>query len=133
VVALHCNFKGRGDIQPHHRWATGFLVDECTVPDSGIELENRGTMGTGHGWAIGWGVLWNCSAKTLLVQQPPGAMNWAIGCRGEMVTLAMPGYPNIMPPTGEIDSPHKPVSPASLYLAQLSDRLGAQAVRNVEP
>jgi hypothetical protein len=32
---------------------------------------------------------------------------------------------------GEIDSPGKPVEPVSLYLAQLKDRLGEKALKNI--
>ena len=37
-----------------------------------IDLMNRGIMGSGHGWAMGWGVAWNCMAKSFVIQQPPG-------------------------------------------------------------
>lgn len=134
-VILNSVFRGNGSIQPHMRWATGLLVDNCQVPGGGIDLRNRGTMGSGHGWTMGWGVVWNCSAKTLLIQRPPGAVNWAIGCRGARQTEPMPDASNnSMGPTlpeGIIDSHGKPVAPASLYLAQLRERLGPQAVKNI--
>ncbi len=44
---------------------------------------NRGAMGSGHGWTMGWGVVWNSTAKSFVVQMPPGSANWAIGNRGE--------------------------------------------------
>jgi hypothetical protein len=52
-VVLNCTFHGNGHIQPHQRWATGLLIDSCKVPEGGIDLQNRGEMGSGHGWAIG--------------------------------------------------------------------------------
>ena len=91
VVVLNCIFHGHGAIQPHMRWATGLLVDNCQVPEGGIDLMNRGIMGSGHGWTIGWSVVWNCTAKTFVIQQPPGSMNWAIGCKGLAETAAQPG------------------------------------------
>ncbi|MBH9818782.1 hypothetical protein FE535_19975, partial [Clostridioides difficile] len=87
---LNCVFKGNGWIQPHQRWATGLLVDNCEVPDGGIDFMNRGSMGSGHGWAIGWAVAWNSTAKSYLNQQPPGAANWVIGSTGEQTKKAMP-------------------------------------------
>ncbi|SEL07495.1 hypothetical protein SAMN04488505_1011434 [Chitinophaga rupis] len=72
-----------GWIQLHQRCATGLLLDGCNVPDGGIDLMNRGAMGSGHGWAIGWAVVWNCKAQLFLNQQPPGAANWVIGNQGE--------------------------------------------------
>ena len=132
-VLLQCEFRGNGWIQPHMRWATGLLVDNCRVPDGGIDFMNRGEMGSGHGWAIGWAVAWNCAAKELLVQRPPGAANWAIGCIGERRTGGMPfGHAETLP-EGIVDSPGVPVAPASLYRAQLAERLGPAAVRNLDP
>ncbi|MGN6727621.1 MAG: hypothetical protein ACTHLZ_17010 [Tepidisphaeraceae bacterium] len=138
-VALNCTFKGDGQIQPHQRWATGFLVDNCHVPNGSVDFMNRGIMGSGHGWTIGWAVAWNCTAASFLIQQPPGAYNWAIGCKGEQRTAAMPGIEHHgapapsgdILPQGVIDSPGKPVSPKSLYLTQLRARLGPDAVKNI--
>jgi hypothetical protein len=132
VVVLNCVFHGDGHIQPHMRWGTGLLLDNCQVPESGIDLMDRGVMGSGHGWTIGWSVAWNCTAKTFVIQQPPGSMNWAIGCRGAFETSAEPGRKNGPKlPAGMIDSPDVPVAPASLYLAQLRERLGPPALANI--
>jgi hypothetical protein len=66
---------------------------------------------------------------------PPGAANWSIGNRGEEILGSMPTFPHTanapMLPQGLVESPGKPAVPASLYLKQLSDRLGAQALRNI--
>ena len=131
VVLLNCAFSGGGWIQPHARWATGLLVDNCRVPEGGIDFMNRGEMGSGHGWTIGWAVAWNCVAKEFTIQQPPGAANWAIGCQGERRTAVMPfGHPPALP-EGLFDSHGKPVAPASLYLAQLRERLGEAALKQI--
>jgi len=125
------NFSGTATagISPHQRWATGVLVDGAKLPNTnerhpGIAFSNRKTAGSGHGWDVGWAVAWNVSTPYFLVQQPPGAMNFCIGCTGQAVTQA--GVPN-----GEFDSPNAPVDPVSLYLAQLKDRLGEQALANI--
>jgi hypothetical protein len=102
-------------LEPHARWSVGLLVDNVTHDDQ-LNLVNRGTAGSGHGWAIGWGVLWNSSAATLNVQMPPGSMNWSIGGRGKQSG------------DGTFDSQGTPVTPGSLYLAQLCERLGPEAV-----
>jgi hypothetical protein len=123
-VALNCVFEGKGAVQPHQRWSTGLLIDSCKLPSGKIEFINRGTSGSGHGWSIGWAVAWNCKAVTLQMDQPPGSINWCIGSTGEMKK----GTPQDSP---WLSSPCKPVEPASLYLAQLHERLGPQAVVNI--
>jgi hypothetical protein len=130
-VLLNCTFHGNGHLQPHARWATGLLVDGCQVPESGIDFMNRGEMGSGHGWTIGWAVAWNCVARSYVIQQPPGSANWAIGCRGARETAAMPFGHESKLPEGIYDSHGTPVVPSSLYLAQLRERLGPQALKNI--
>jgi hypothetical protein len=131
-VMLNCTFRGHGSrIQPHQRWATGLLVDNCTIADGGIDFMNRGVAGSGHGWTMGWGVAWNSIAKTYIIQQPPGAANWAIGCMGRREQTARLFDSNPVLEEGYFDSHGKPVAPQSLYLAQLTERLGTQAARNL--
>jgi hypothetical protein len=134
-VVLHCVFHGDGHVQPHQRWSTGLLVDSCEVPEGGIDLMNRGAMGSGHGWTMGWGVVWNSEAKSFVIQMPPGSANWGIGNRGEQKLGKMPTFdpgPELpMLPQGIIDSQETPVAPASLYLEQLKERLGPQALKNI--
>jgi hypothetical protein len=134
-VMLNSTFKGNGHVQPHQRWSTGLLIDGCSVPGGGIDLMNRGEMGTGHGWTIGWAVVWNCEAKSFVLQQPPGSMNWGIGNIGEEFLQPMPTFPPVpnLPelPQATIESPGQHVRPRSLYLAQLRERLGGPAVRKI--
>jgi len=138
-VVLDSEFHGDGRIQAHQRWSTGLLVDNTRVPQGGIDMKNRGEMGTGHGWAMGWGVVWNSSAASLVIQNPPGAANWSIGTTGDEQREAMkiigvrdvdagPGLPQ-----GLIESPNHRVLPESLYRAQLVERLGAGALKALEP
>lgn len=123
-VALHCKFQGKGGIQPHMRWSTALLIDSCQLPDGRIEFINRRTSGSGHGWAMGWAVAWNCTAKTLTMEQPPGAINWCIGCTG--------AFGKDSAGKGSwLEAHGAPVLPPSLYLAQLRERLGAGALKNI--
>jgi hypothetical protein len=118
-VVLNMTAKGTPtNLAPHQRWATGLLVDGLVSPTGGVELQNRATAGSGQGWAIGFGVLWNATAASMLIEQPPGSQNWAIGSTGTVDPKS----------TGAIDSPAKAVTPGSLYLAQLCERLGPAAV-----
>ena len=129
-VLRNGKFEGNSSIEPHQRWATGLLIENTKVtaiPHStqgNVNLWDRGDYGTGQGWAIGWGVVWNSSANDFLIQQPPGSENWCIGCVGTQVTKAAPGGSTVLP-QGAIDSPGVYVSPSSLYEAQLMQRVTA--------
>jgi hypothetical protein len=126
VVLLNFGASGIGThLQPHQRWSTGLLVDNANMEAGNIELIDRNILGSGHGWTMGWGVVWNSIAPSIKVQQPPGTMNWAIGCKGNMAAPS-DGHPN-----GTYDSHGTPVNIKSLYLAQLCERLGPQAVANI--
>jgi len=107
------------------------LYDNCRAPGGGFEFRNRGSMGSGHGWSMGWGVAWNCVAQDYVVQNPPGALNWMIGCAGENTPKPRPFANEPLLPSGTSDAPATPVEPRSLYLAQLAERLGPQALKNI--
>jgi len=138
-VILESKFLGNGHVQPHQRWATGLLVDNVEVPHGGIDMKNRGEMGTGHGWTMGWGVVWNSSAESLVIQNPPGAANWSIGTTGkeEKEAMRIKGVRrrDLGPalPQGFIESPNHRVLPDSLYRAQLAERLGPDALKALDP
>lgn len=131
IVLLNCEFNGDSRAESHQRWATGILYDNVRVSAGSIELRNRGSMGSGHGWSMGWGVVWNCTADHYIIQNPPGAANWLIGSVGQSRTAARPFDSEPPLPEGILDSHGKPVMPQSLYLAQLAERLGPQALKNI--
>lgn len=107
---------------PHQRWAAGTLYDNIKTSGSAAALSvyNRSNLGTGHGWAGANHVLWNSSSDAMRCESPPTATNWCIGC----VTPKRSG-------ACKWESIGKAVAPQSLYLAQLRDRLGQQAVDNI--
>jgi hypothetical protein len=113
---------------PHTRWSTGTLFDNvrisaASVPDphhriGALNAHNRGqdTSGSLQGWAGANMVIWNSSAHSVEVEQPPTAQNWAIGAVADNTPLpSSDGY---------YDSFGTPVEPRSLYGAQLQERLG---------
>ncbi|MFI0451940.1 discoidin domain-containing protein [Actinomadura sp. 6N118] len=116
--------KSNSELGPHHRWATGSLFDNVvhnsTTGKKNIGTYNRADLGTGHGWSGAYQVFYNCLGDTHKLSSPPGARNWSIGCRG-----------TTKKGTGEYDAFGGPVAPWSLYLQQLRDRLGTQALRNI--
>jgi hypothetical protein len=115
--------QSHADSGPHHRWAVGSLYDNIS-DDNELRVQDRQWAGSGHGWAGAQQVLWNCTSKSIVVQQPPTAQNYAIGCTGTFVR----GQWSPNAPNGIIESTGQPVLPRSLYLAQLQERLGRDAV-----
>jgi hypothetical protein len=109
-----------GGVAPRQGWTTGVLVDGGTFPGA---TEQRPGVVFGHS-DTGWAVAWNISSPYLLVEQPPGALNWCVGCIGTPVTIGSTL-------NGIFDSPGKMVIPSSLYLQQLRDRLGPDALRSI--
>ncbi|HVT72557.1 MAG TPA: DUF6298 domain-containing protein [Lacunisphaera sp.] len=116
---------------PAESWASGVLYDRVAIRGNALRLVNRGVDGQGAGWAAANCVLWNCEATDLQLDQPPGAVNLAFGCRGDVTNDLLPrdGDVSALRDTGR----GGPVSPASLYRAQLADRKGAAALAALEP
>ncbi|MEO0899992.1 MAG: DNRLRE domain-containing protein [Bacteroidota bacterium] len=106
------------DIGPHHRWTTGTLFDN--IMGGVIRVQNRGASGSGHGWAGAQTMFWNCIGTTIKVESALGSLNWGIGCEG-----------TDQQGNGFWENWNQQILPRSLYLQQLEDRLGPQAVKNV--
>jgi hypothetical protein len=118
-----------GGIAAAQPWATGLLVDGGKFPggtrrEPALAFSTRGTAAPDRAWDIGWSVAWNVASPFFLVPQPHDALNWCVGCIGAPVTIT--GAPN-----GIFDSLGKTVEPSSLYLHQLRDRIGPDALRNI--
>lgn len=113
------------DIGPHHRWATGTLFDN--IEGGQINVQNRGSYGSGHGWAGVQTMLWNCRGTGFIVQSPEIGENWAVGCTGGSITDKGPFDDR----AGYVESRGLPVKPRSLFLEQLKARLGENAVERI--
>lgn len=109
------------DIGPHHRWSTGILFDNLTG-DGRMNVQNRLDMGSGHGWAGGQIMFWNCNATRMVIQDPPGdEINWSIGCISPDITGNGDATTE---PIGVIQSQGTHIAAiSSLFLAQLNDRI----------
>ena len=111
--------------EPHEQWASGTLYDNVQAP-----LTARFWKNITIGWAGANTVFWNCEGD-FLVQKPPTAQNFSFGHRGiNAVVFNIP----LQDPTkenGHIESLGRHVTPRSLYLTQLRERLGDAAVRQV--
>ncbi|MBL9217127.1 MAG: hypothetical protein JNG82_01455 [Opitutaceae bacterium] len=116
-VFLDCKSeRNHARSEPHERWSVAGLFDNV---DSDIALQDRQSMGTGHGWSGANYVAWNCRGM-LICQQPPTAQNFAIGFTGQRGKEAFAPRP-----AGWWESEGTPVTPRSLYQQQLLDRLSA--------
>lgn len=114
----------------HRWWSQGLLFDNLTFnsPNTSyvIAFYNRGDYGTSHGWAAVHSVAWNCTVnggKNIIIQKPPTAQNYAIGCSAKLITGKTP-YAPYSQPEGFIDGTNfSGINPKSLYVAQLNERL----------
>ena len=125
-VFLDCEAtKPYSSSETHEQWATGGLYDNVHAP-----LTARFWKDINIGWGGGNTVMWNCEGP-FFVQKPPTAQNFSFGHIGvDSVSFNIP----LQDPTkegGYIESLDSHVTPRSLYLAQLRDRLGDMAVRNI--
>lgn len=117
TAALQAN-----DIGPHHRWSTGILFDNI-VGNGPMNVQNRTSSGTGHGWAGAQTMFWNCKGSKMVIQDPQGDhRNWAIGCIfNEITNVGM-----VTEPLGIVESRGtRIVAIPSLFKAQLAERLAA--------
>ena len=134
----HREFAGS---DAHQRWSTASLYDNCY---GNYTVMDRQFMGSGQGWGGANYVAWN-TRGVVAVQSPETARNLAIGHVGRQDpgTFARaalkwqeenPGKElpvHLRQQQGHWESKGTHVGPRSLYLAQLEDRLGADAVRAI--
>ncbi|MFF2808122.1 peptidoglycan-binding protein [Streptomyces sp. NPDC058000] len=99
------------DAGGHQRWGSGTLYDNVTL-DGSLLLVNNGSRGGGHGWSDANSTAYNCSTRSYMVQEPPTAHNWAIGCTGTLQKGS----------DGQVQPPGTHTLPTSLYTQQLQDR-----------
>lgn len=133
IVFVDCNSQGAyASSEGHRRWSQALLYDnfvELDGPRSGLNprllgLYNRGYYGTSHGWSAAHSVAWNCDVNNgyLIVQKPPTAQNYAIGCSGSQISGVEP-YAEFDEPEGFIEGSNiEGLEPRSLYYAQLEQR-----------
>ncbi len=111
--------------EPHEQWATGNLYDNVHAP-----LTARFWKNINIGWAGANTVFWNCEGD-FLVQKPPTAQNFSFGHLGVNAVIYNIPLQDTTKDNGHIESLGRHVTPRSLYLTQLRERLGDAAVRQV--
>jgi hypothetical protein len=108
----------------HRMWSQAMLFDNITFTNPEgqqlMGLYNRGSWGDSHGWGAVNSVAWNITMdpeRELILQQPPGRQNYAIGCKAMVEDNYVYDHAR-----GYEESTGTAVTPASLYLAQLKAR-----------
>jgi hypothetical protein len=110
--------------EPHNHWVNGVLYDNVKAPLTARYWD----------YIIGWAganiVFWNCEGD-FLVQSPATAKNYSFGHIGINAVIFNAGLQDLKKPNGHVESMDYHVTPKSLYLTQLKERLGIEAVMNV--
>ncbi len=111
--------------EPHSNWVNGTLYDNVKAP-----LTARYWKDISIGWAGANTVFWNCEGD-YLIQKPPTAQNYSFGHIGLHAIVYNTVFQNLTKEKGYVESMDRHVTPRSLYLTQLGERLGQEAVKNV--
>jgi len=111
--------------EPHSMWVNGALYDNIKAP-----LTARYWKDISIGWAGANIVFWNCEGD-FLIQKPPAAQNYSFGHIGINAVIFNALLQDLTKPNGHVESLDRHVTPRSLYLTQLHERLGMEAVKNV--
>jgi hypothetical protein len=110
--------------EPHNHWVNGILYDNIKAPLTARYWD----------YIIGWAganiVFWNCEGD-FLIQRPPTAQNYSFGHIGVNAVIFNAGLQDLTKANGHVESMDVHVTPRSLYLTQLKERLGAKAVENI--
>lgn len=110
--------------EPHGYWVNGILYDNVQAPLTARYWDFI------MGWAGANTVFWNCEGD-FLIQKPPTAQNYSFGHIGVNAVSFNAALQDLTKPNGHVESMDKHVTPKSLYLTQLKERLGEQAVLNI--
>lgn len=110
--------------EPHGYWVNGILYDNVKAPLTARYWDFI------MGWAGANTVFWNCEGD-FLIQSPPTAANYSFGHIGVNATIFNAALQDLTKPNGHVESMDEHVTPRSLYLTQLKERLGEQALKNV--
>ncbi|MGN6369798.1 MAG: DUF6298 domain-containing protein [Phycisphaerae bacterium] len=121
TAIVNCDAKNSHDFSGTvESWANGVLLDTLMIPDNCIKLDNREIWDQGTGWSASGCTLWNVQAPQVYLRTPPGEHNWGFGVWGVDVG------------EGQWVVVNEWVDPDSLYLQQLKERLGDNAVKATE-
>jgi hypothetical protein len=107
---------------PHYMWSAATLYDSLKVNELWL-------LQLGDNWGGGNIVVWNSSATdTAICDRPATAHQWMFGVTSPQTTSTAPRAGDLGASQCEWHSFGTPMSPASLYRQQLSERLGPAAL-----
>jgi hypothetical protein len=115
-----------GSSEPHSSLVVGSLYDNVKAP-----LAFRYATSVPPRWMGFNSFAWNCEGM-FIVQKTPAAQNYSIGHIGLNAMIYNRGLIDYSWPEGYIESLDEHVQPKSLYLKQLEERLGKNAVKNIQ-
>ncbi len=125
-VFLQCRANdAQGYSGTSESWASGVLYDNVIIRGDALRLLNRQATGQGAGWTAANSIIWNCEATELQVHSAPGAVNHVVGSKGLITEDSLKYDPRWMPLQSLVKGSAQ--QPTSLYLAQLAERVGADA------
>ncbi|MBN1669762.1 MAG: hypothetical protein JXR37_01935, partial [Kiritimatiellae bacterium] len=140
-VFLDCvSEKGNLGCDAHQRYQNGSMYDNV-VADATFGFTGNNDVANKHGMQAVYCLMWNVFSKSwktwfpaIWIGRAPNDIgyNWAIGCitvagYGKGIGPGWSGYVTL----GHVESEDTLVKPRSLYLAQLEERLGRQAVARI--
>ena len=112
--------------EPHSSLVVGSLYDNVHAP-----IALRFAKSSPGRWMGFFNFLWNCEGG-FLCQKPPVGQNYAFGQIGIHALVFNTGLQVHDYGNGHIECWDEHVEPASLYLTQLAQRLGNEAVNNIQ-
>lgn len=122
TVFLDCTAQGTSGFSGSiGAWASGLLFDGVKIDGGTLRQDNLETFNQGVGWAAANSMIWQSEAGVIISRQPPGAHNWVVAVWAQYVG------------DGRWSKTNEFANPASLYRAQLAERLGSTALTALEP
>ena len=122
TVFLDCTAQGTSGFSGSiGAWASGLLFDGVKIDGGSLRQDNLETFNQGVGWAAANSMIWQSEAGVIVSRQPPGAHNWVVAVWAQYVG------------DGRWSKTNEFANPASLYRAQLAERLGSTALTALAP
>jgi len=116
----------------HRRWSHAILFDQltCTNPltTNLLGLHNRGSFGTGHGWASVHSTAWGVqlpAGNRIILQRPPKRQNYALYC-----DAVITNEHSFVHPLGHVAASNETI-PFSLYQQQSLNRKNQTPIPNL--